>query len=166
MTLHLGQTDKFTAICGEQVMVFDVHVTVLQDKFLVIEPTRCTNFSKFYFGMKLHTFRTVLPSVIRSFPLYTQQWYMSYMFADSLWAGAFASSICSCSQAVSKPVWHISLLCVQWKTPDDGRRNCPKRVKFHSKIKFWEISASSWFYYKKGHGLFWCKVLAPACRHW
>jgi len=34
----------------------------------------------------------------------------------------------SCSQAVSKPVWHIPLLCVQWKTPDDGHRNCPKHV--------------------------------------
>ena len=36
----------------------------------------------------------------------------------------------------SKPVWHIPLLCVQWKTPDDGQRNCPKRVQFHSKNKF------------------------------
>ena len=29
-------------------------------------------------------FRTVPLSVIRSFSLYTQQWYMSYRFADSL----------------------------------------------------------------------------------
>jgi len=42
----------------------------------------------------------------------------------------------SCSQAVSKPVWHIPLLCVQWKTPDVGQRNCPKHVEFHSKNKF------------------------------
>ena len=42
----------------------------------------------------------------------------------------------SCSQAVSKPVWHIPLLCLQWKTPDDGKRNCPKHVKFYSKNKF------------------------------
>ena len=42
----------------------------------------------------------------------------------------------SCSQAVSKPVWHIPLLCVQWKTPDDGQRNCPKHVEFHSEKKF------------------------------
>ena len=42
----------------------------------------------------------------------------------------------SCSQAVSKPVWHIPLLCVQWKTPDDGQRNCPKHVQFHSINKF------------------------------
>jgi len=41
-------------------------------------------------------------------------------------------SICSCSQAVSQPVLYIPLLCVQWKTPDDGQRNCPKHVEFHS----------------------------------
>jgi len=41
----------------------------------------------------------------------------------------------SCSQAVSKPVWHIPLLCVQRKTPDDGQRNCPK-CGVYSKNKF------------------------------
>jgi len=40
-------------------------------------------------------FRTVTLSTIRS-----------------LWEGSGRSS---CSQAVSKPVWHIPLLCVQWK---------------------------------------------------
>ena len=33
-------------------------------------------------------FRTVSVSIVRSFSLYTQQWYMSYMFADSLRAGS------------------------------------------------------------------------------
>jgi len=33
-------------------------------------------------------FRTVTLSIIRSFSLYTQQWYMSYGFADSLRAGS------------------------------------------------------------------------------
>ena len=42
----------------------------------------------------------------------------------------------SCSQAVSKPVWLIPLVCVQWKTPDDGQRNCQKHVEFYSKNKF------------------------------
>ena len=95
-------------------------------------------FLKFLFGMKLYVFRTVPPSIIRSFPLYTQQWYMWYRLAD----------ICSCSQAVSKPVWRIPLLCVQWKTPDDGQRNCPKYIVSFQK-EIWEISASSWFCYKK-----------------
>ena len=66
--------------------------------------------------MKLYMFRTVPLSIIRSFSLYAQQWYMS--------------------QAVSKPVWHIPLLCVQWKTSDDGQKNCPKHVEFHFKNKF------------------------------
>jgi len=43
---------------------------------------------------------------------------MSYRFADS------------------KTVWHIQLLCVQWRTPDDGQRNCPKHVEYYSKNKF------------------------------
>jgi len=67
---------------------FDVHMTVHRDKFLIIKPTRCTNFSEFIIGMKIYMFRTVPPSIIRSFSLYTQQWYMSYRFADSLQAGS------------------------------------------------------------------------------
>jgi len=34
-----------------------------------------------------------------------------------------------------KPLLHIPLLCVQWKTPDDGQRNCPKHIEFYSKNK-------------------------------
>jgi len=41
-------------------------------------------FIKFIFGIKLYMYRTVSLSIIRSFSLYTQQWYMSYRFADSL----------------------------------------------------------------------------------
>jgi len=53
----------------------------------------------------------------------------------------------SFSQAVSKPLWRIPLLCVRWKTPDDGQRNCPKHVVLFQK-QIWEISASILFYYK------------------
>jgi len=30
---------------------------------------------------------------------------------------------------------------VQWKTPDDGQRNCPKHIKFLDKNKFEKNSA-------------------------
>ena len=66
-------------------------------------------------------FRTVPLSIIRSFSLYTQKWYMPYRLL---------------LQAVSKPVWHIPLLCVQRKIPDDGQSNCPKHVEFYSKNNF------------------------------
>jgi len=73
-------------------------------------------------------FRTVTVSIIKSFSPYTQQWYMSYRFADG-------TPSWSCSRAVSKTVWHIPLLCVQWKTPDDGQRNRPKHVEMYSQNK-------------------------------
>jgi len=38
---------------------------------------------KFIFGIEFYMFRTVPLSIIRSFSLYTQQWYMSCRFADS-----------------------------------------------------------------------------------
>jgi uncharacterized membrane protein len=81
-------------------------------------------------------FQTVPLSIIRSFffLLYTQQWYVSYRFAVSL---RDCSSI-------------LILLYLQWKTPDDGQRNCPKHVELHSKNKFEKlVHLSSWFYCKK-----------------
>ena len=108
-------------------------------------------FLKFIFGIKIYMFRTAPLSTIRSFSLYAQQWYMSYSFVDSLRAAgsgwncnsvlillASGSGLCVplLSQAFNRPVWHIPLTCVQWETPDDGQRNCPKRVEFYSKNKF------------------------------
>jgi len=63
-------------------------------------------------------FRAVPLSIIRSFSLYTQHSCMSYRFANS-----------------SQAVWHIPLLCVQWKTFVDGHRNCPKHVEIYSQNK-------------------------------
>jgi len=64
-------------------------------------------------------FRTVSLSIVRSFSLYTQQCYMSYIFSWQL-----ANRIM------------MELVCVQWKTPNDVQRNCPKYVEFFSKNKF------------------------------
>jgi len=72
-------------------------------------------------------FRTVPVSIIRSFSLHTQ-------LASRIRTEPVPSW--SCSQADSKPIWHIPLLCVQWKPPDDGQRNCLKHVEFYSKNKF------------------------------
>ena len=166
------------------------------------------------FMIKLYMFRTFSLSIIRSFSLYTQQWCMSYRLADSLRAGSGRNSfmiklymfrtvplsIIRCfftahtamlygiqvrwqlasrirmelspdktlhvsdSSSVhhqvffhythSNGVCHTGLLCLEWKTRDDGQRNCPKHVEFYSKnkseklvhlvsfiiIKIWEIS--------------------------
>jgi hypothetical protein len=68
-----------------------------------------------------------------------------------------------CSKAVYSLLWHIPMLCVQWKTPDDGHRNCLEHVEFHSKIKFEKIRASSWFCYKEKLEASWLRTLRKTC---
>jgi hypothetical protein len=79
----------------------DVHVAVHRDKSLQWNQLDAL-ISQIYFGMKFYMFRTVPLSIIRSFSLYTQQWYMSYRFADGLRAGSDGTVVpsWSCSQAV------------------------------------------------------------------
>ena len=55
------------------------------------------------------------------------------------------SGILLASCTVSKPVWHIPLLYVQWKTPDEGQ-NCPTHVEFYSKNKFDKLAHLVVFY--------------------
>jgi len=64
-----------------------------------MKPPRSTNFSNLFWELN-YMFRTAPLSIIRS--LYTQQWYMSYRFADSLRAGSGRKSVlillASCQQ--------------------------------------------------------------------
>ena len=75
----------------------------------IIKPNRCTNFSDLFLELNSTTLQDQDGTAVPSW---------------------------SCSQAVSKTVWHIPVLCVQWKTPDNGQRNCPIHVEFHSKNRF------------------------------
>jgi len=70
-------------------------------KFLLIKPIRCTNYSNLFLEWN-YMFRTIPLSIIRSFSLYTQQWYMSYRFADGLRAGSGLNIF---------PSWSCSQLC-------------------------------------------------------
>jgi hypothetical protein len=79
--------------------------------------------------MKFYIFRTVPLSIIRSYSLYTQQWYMSYRQLSSSSRRIRMELLESC-------LYDIPLLSVQWITPDDGQRNCPKYVEFHFQNKF------------------------------
>jgi hypothetical protein len=86
--------------------------------------------------MKLYMFRTVPLSIIRSFSLYTQQWYMSHIFADSLQAGSGSDPDPDPACKLSAKLYDMYHCCVYSEnTPDNGQMNCPKHVEFHSKIK-------------------------------
>jgi hypothetical protein len=88
-------------------------------------------------------FRTVPLSTIRSFSLYTQQWYMPYRSAGSLRAG---SGLCFLILLASCMTYSIAMCTVKisWWWTEELSETC--RVLFQKWI--WEISASSWFCYK------------------
>ena len=41
------------------------------------------------------------------------------------------------------------LPCVQWITPDDGHRRCPKHVEFYDKNTFWILMHLVGYFYEK-----------------
>jgi len=109
-------------------MLTDVQWTALTHmfKFLIIKPIRCTNFSNLFLEWNSTCLGQFLCPSLGVFHC---------THSNGICHTGLLTA-CEQAQAVSKPVWHIPLLCVQWKTPDDGHRNCPRQVEFHSKKKF------------------------------
>ena len=114
-----------------------------RDEFLIIKPTRCTNFSNLFWNETLHvsdsssvhhqkcvTVRTAMVYVIQVCWQLVSRIRMEFHPDPAR------------KQAVSKHVWHIPLLCVQWGTPDDGQRNCLRHVEFHDSL--WAVSKHVW----------------------
>jgi len=89
-------------------------------------------FLKFIFGIKLYMFRTVLLSIIRSFSLYKQQWYMSYRFVDSLRAGSGRSSV-------------LILIEVGYLQGSYQDARSTKRKLFSQTCKFVNMKSHMWF---------------------
>jgi hypothetical protein len=86
----------------------------------IIKPTRCTNFSNLFLECNSTCFGQFLCP-------------LSGVFHCTHSSGTCRTVL---QTAVCKTVWHVPLLCVQWKTPDNGQRNCPKHVELHSKNEF------------------------------
>ena len=140
---------------------FDVRVTMHRGKFLTIKPTRCTNFSNLclewkstYFGQLLCPSSGVFHCTHSNCICHT-----GLLRACEQDQDGTAVPSWSCSLDVSKPVWHKPLLCVQWKTPDDGQRNCPKHVEFHSKNKFNKLMHLVDFIWVRGSAVGWGTAL-------
>jgi hypothetical protein len=97
---------------------FDVHVTVHRDKFLIIKPTRCSHFSNLFLEWNSTCFGQFLcPS-------------------SGVFHCTHRSGICHAGLLTAASRIRMELLCLQWKTPDDGQMNCPKHAEFYSKNKF------------------------------
>jgi len=61
----------------------EMDICYVQRFILIIKPNRYTTVSILFFGgINLYVFRAVPLSIIRSFSLYTQQWFMSASLYD------------------------------------------------------------------------------------
>jgi len=74
--------------------------------------------------MKLYMFQTVPLSVIRSFSLYTQQWYMSYKFACKLSADLYDMLRSSCQQTCMTYTIAVSTVKNSWWWTEELSETC------------------------------------------
>jgi hypothetical protein len=96
--------------------------------FLIIKPARCTNFSNLFWNETPHVPDS---SSVHHQELFTVHSAMVYVI--QVCRQLLSRIRMESSSILIQPVWHIPLLCVRWETPDDGQRNCPEHVEFHSK---------------------------------
>jgi len=102
-------------------------------------------------------FRTFPLSVIRSVSLYTQQWYMSHRFADSLRS---AGSGRNCSSVLILLIASCMTYTIAVCTV---KRNCPKHVDFYSKNKFEKLVHLVGFIVRLEMQLLWMKFNVGRC---
>jgi len=73
--------------------------------------------------------------IIRGYPLYTWQTSRVRFQPDSARKRSH-----NLHEAYQLP-------CVEWITPDDGHRRCPKQVEFYDKNKFWILMHLVGYFY-------------------
>jgi len=81
-------------------------------------------------------FRTVSLSIIRSFSLYTQQWYISYRIADSLLAGSGCSILILLESCLQTCMIYTIAVCIvknSWWWTEELYETC--RVSFQNKFE-------------------------------
>jgi hypothetical protein len=96
---------------------------------------------KSIYGIELYVFRTGFLSIVRSLVLYTQK--QVYVIQVLLISGIRVelSSILIPLVISQHNLYDIHLLlCIQYQTPDDGQKTCPKHVEFYSKNKFEKLT--------------------------
>jgi hypothetical protein len=94
---------------------------------LKIKPMRCNHFSNLFWNRTLHVSDRLYVHHQEASTVYAaigicHRGYVEYLLADS--------------QHTLYDIRHMIylLLCIQYWTPDDGQKTCPKHVEFYSKI--------------------------------
>ena len=106
----------------------------------------------FIFVIKPYMFQASSVLVIMGYPLYTGKWYISCRLCDRFLAESGCSNLTLFSNQQSHNLHEAyQLPCVQWITPDDGHRRCPKHVRFYDKNKFWILMHLVGYFYETYH---------------
>jgi hypothetical protein len=128
-TANQRATSHFSSHMSENCLrgtseINDIFCPYPRAKFLTIKPTRFTDFSNLLLEWNSLCFgQHLCPS-------------------SGVFHCKHSNGIChtvlltAVEQDQDVPYMTYTFLCVQWKTPDDEHRNCPKYVQFHSKNKF------------------------------
>ena len=103
---------------------------------LIIKLTRCTNFSNLFLEWNSTCFGQFLcPSSGVFHCTQTMVCVIQVCWQHASRIRMERSSILILLACCQQTCITYTIVCVQWKTPDDGQRNCPKHVEFHSKNK-------------------------------
>jgi hypothetical protein len=96
--------------------------------------------------------------------LYTRHRYISYRFEDSFRAGPEWNAVptWSCSKAVFKPVWHISVPRVQWMNSGWWTDELPETCRVSCRSKFGKlVHLVGFIIKKKAHLKFHFSIMIP-----
>ena len=121
----------------KQLLVFYVHVTT---NFFSIKTNQTLEFPQFYFVIKTlhvsgisfvhHQELSTVHSAIGTFHV----GYVTASKQSQVWTQFQPDSAWKRSHSLHEA---YQLPCVQWITPNDGHRRCPKHVGFYDKNIFW-----------------------------
>jgi hypothetical protein len=104
--------------------------------FLTIKPTRCTNFSIYFGNETLHVSDS---SSVHHQELFTVHSAMMYVMQVCRQLSSRIVLILLLLESCLQTCMTYTIAELQWITPEDGQRNCPKHVEFHFQNKFKEL---------------------------
>ena len=107
-------------------------------------------YPKFIFVIKPYMFRASSVPIIRDYPLHTRQFVrfmqVMWLLPSRIRLELFQSD--SARKRSRNLQEAYQLPCVQWITPNDGHRRCPKHVVFYDKNKFWILMHLVGYFYE------------------
>jgi hypothetical protein len=124
-------TTKFKPSDNNRADVLEHSAVSIYHDILTVKPTICTNFSNWFQNETLHISDSSSLHYQELFTVHTAMVYVIQLSSRIRMELQFNPDP---SRKLSTNLYDIPLMCLQWKTPNDGQRICPKHVDFHCEI--------------------------------